>query len=84
MEGGAVLTQAIGHVQQWRRKALAHQCRSCNHLWALHLVYGSGGQLILCRYRTPQQTLSARPTYDDPYGAASRSTVRRDWFTPCW
>lgn len=44
-----MLTQAIGHVQQWRRKALAHQCRSCNHLWALHLVYGSGGQLILCR-----------------------------------
>lgn len=45
-----MLTKTIGHVQQQRRTALAHQCRSCRRLWALRLKADADGRLILCRY----------------------------------
>lgn len=45
-----MLSAATGYVRQRRRAALAHQCASCKQFWALHLVHGRGGQLILCRY----------------------------------
>lgn len=49
-DSGTVLTQAIGPVQQRRRAALAHQCRSCRQLWALRLDRDPSGWLIFCRY----------------------------------
>ncbi len=45
-----MLTQAAVHIRQRRRAALAHQCRSCQRFWALRLIHGAGGQLIVCRF----------------------------------
>lgn len=47
--GGAPIRMA-GPGRPPRRAALAHQCRSCRQPWALHMVQGPAGQLILCRY----------------------------------
>lgn len=54
------------NIQQQRRAALAHQCRSCRRHWALGLERGANGWLILCRYcgapraaQPPEQTPTA-------------------------
>lgn len=46
----AVPTRTAGPGRPRRRAALAHQCWSCRQPWALHMVQGPAGQLILCRY----------------------------------
>jgi hypothetical protein len=64
-DGGAVLTQGIGHVQLRRHAALGHQCQSCRQPWALRLKPGADGWLILCRYcgapRAAQPSAQAPP-----------------------
>lgn len=66
-----MLTAAGAHVRHRRRAALAHQCPSCRQVWALHVVHGAAGQLVLCRYcGTPRGALLAPGGRAD--GAAGR------------
>ena len=44
------MTQTTTARTRRRNRALAHQCRSCRRLWALHLVEHPAGAVIVCRY----------------------------------
>ncbi len=44
------ILHATDRTRTRRRAALAHQCRKCRRMWALRLVEGTFGHLVVCGY----------------------------------